>query len=82
MTIPKNFISDNITTPRPKIGSSELKNEKDDIPINENIIKHLIYLFYKYEFIKNINDNNYLKQLYLDTNFLNKFMVSFIFLYL
>ena len=28
----------------------------------------------QYEFIKNINDNNYLKQLYLDTNFLNKFI--------
>ena len=28
----------------------------------------------QYEFIKNINDNNYLKQLYLDNNFLNKFI--------
>ena len=28
----------------------------------------------EYEFIKNINNNNYLKNIYLDDNFLNNFI--------
>ena len=38
----KNFISDNRITPRTKISSSELKNEKDDIPMNETNNNHIL----------------------------------------